>query len=496
VSTIPVLFPFLTFSQGVVVAKLPDSKNVASADDAFVEPEETWLPGQDRRALEPTMGIEPRTTDFSRVQGDPTIGDLHAKVSDEGGVQRLRDIDVLESLASEAGVTGKDLLGVLSRRLGLVETETAKATEMKRLDAVHTAARDLLEDAEDEYDSDDDLFNAEDDGLHVISSNLQFIEQVVGDTPQTAEERAALNRRDRAQQTSGKSPEKMRVPPLPFGRHEKGQELVEVAEMSSEHAAWRRLPKYAINPSKFFSQFKKTHTLGPDASTSNQVNKPTYLLPVVSREYVPEQFEFPYAAEFASDARKEMVRAVELLDSNLRREEEIARLAVPLDESLGAQEMTSVDIYLARQQAAAKQALIADQADQMVLSVAELRAETIAKAIMAAKTSDVGAMEEALDVDIEGTGISPDIVTDEQGNTLLILAAQQGSKRMCKLLLRRGGNINRQNALSGNTCLHYCCLFSNDELAKYLISKGADDSLLNAERKTCYEARLSSEDYF
>ncbi|RYY70187.1 ankyrin repeat domain-containing protein [archaeon] len=59
---------------------------------------------------------------------------------------------------------------------------------------------------------------------------------------------------------------------------------------------------------------------------------------------------------------------------------------------------------------------------------------------------------------------------DSHGNTLLILAAQQGSKRMCKFLLRRGANINMQN-LVGNTCLHYCYAYSQRELAEYLKKK-------------------------
>ena len=57
---------------------------------------------------------------------------------------------------------------------------------------------------------------------------------------------------------------------------------------------------------------------------------------------------------------------------------------------------------------------------------------------------------------------------------------------MCKFLLRRGANINIQN-LSGNTALHYCYAYSNLELADYLKSKGADDSIINVDGLTCYE---------
>ena len=75
---------------------------------------------------------------------------------------------------------------------------------------------------------------------------------------------------------------------------------------------------------------------------------------------------------------------------------------------------------------------------------------------------------------------------DTFGNTLLILAAQQGSKRMCKFLLRRGANVNLQS-LSGNTALHYCYAYSQFSLGEYLKKKGADDTILNIDKMTCYE---------
>lgn len=46
-------------------------------------------------------------------------------------------------------------------------------------------------------------------------------------------------------------------------------------------------------------------------------------------------------------------------------------------------------------------------------------------------------------------------VRDEFGSTLLITACQNGNKRVAKLVLRRGGDINARN-FKGNTPLHYC----------------------------------------
>ena len=41
--------------------------------------------------------------------------------------------------------------------------------------------------------------------------------------------------------------------------------------------------------------------------------------------------------------------------------------------------------------------------------------------------------------------------------------------------------------------LHYCFAYHNEKLGDYFVSKGADDSIQNAEGLTCYEG-LSRED--
>jgi len=75
---------------------------------------------------------------------------------------------------------------------------------------------------------------------------------------------------------------------------------------------------------------------------------------------------------------------------------------------------------------------------------------------------------------------------DDLGNTLLHIAVQNGNKRIAKLCLRRGADINRQN-LTGQTVLHYAYSYGFTELFQYLMSKGASDSLRNADGLTCYE---------
>jgi len=75
---------------------------------------------------------------------------------------------------------------------------------------------------------------------------------------------------------------------------------------------------------------------------------------------------------------------------------------------------------------------------------------------------------------------------DENGNTLLMTAAQNGLKQMARLCLRYRSDINYKNN-RGNTALHFCFGFGNIELGEYLLSKGGDDTMLNDEGLTCYE---------
>ena len=68
---------------------------------------------------------------------------------------------------------------------------------------------------------------------------------------------------------------------------------------------------------------------------------------------------------------------------------------------------------------------------------------------------------------------------DEKGNSLLLVAVQNGHRKMLDLILNRGADINKRNG-NGQTALHYALAFdTTGELAEFLIEKGADDSLEN-----------------
>ena len=92
-------------------------------------------------------------------------------------------------------------------------------------------------------------------------------------------------------------------------------------------------------------------------------------------------------------------------------------------------------------------------------------------------------MEAALQqgVDVEAR-FGPD------SNTMLLVCAQNGQKRIAKLLLRNFADMNAVNA-RGDTAMHLCFKFNYRELGAYLKSKGADDTIRNAKGQNCYEAK-------
>jgi len=108
--------------------------------------------------------------------------------------------------------------------------------------------------------------------------------------------------------------------------------------------------------------------------------------------------------------------------------------------------------------------------------------DPITKAILAVKNHNLAGLEEVLD----GEGNIDIDTRDQHGNTLFILACQQGSKKLAKFLLRRGSNINAQNH-AGNTALHYLHEYNHTTLAEWLLKKGPNYHLKNAEGLTAYE---------
>lgn len=111
-----------------------------------------------------------------------------------------------------------------------------------------------------------------------------------------------------------------------------------------------------------------------------------------------------------------------------------------------------------------------------------------ARAILAVKNHNLLELEQVLDT--EGVSVE---TRDQHGNSLFILACQQGSKKLAKFLLRRGADMNSQNN-GGNTSLHYLYEYKFVSLAEYLVRKGANNSIKNGVGRTCYEGLDANDD--
>lgn len=75
---------------------------------------------------------------------------------------------------------------------------------------------------------------------------------------------------------------------------------------------------------------------------------------------------------------------------------------------------------------------------------------------------------------------------NEAGNSLLVIAAQNNQKDICKALHNRGADLDTQNRL-GQTALHFAFAFGYTELGKWLVQKGANTNVKNANGMTCYQ---------
>jgi ankyrin repeat protein len=73
--------------------------------------------------------------------------------------------------------------------------------------------------------------------------------------------------------------------------------------------------------------------------------------------------------------------------------------------------------------------------------------------------------------------VDPDI-RDAHGNTVLAVATQNNRKRIVKSAVRAGVPLDAQNA-QDQTAMHFAYAYGYDELAEYLIRKGANPMVTN-----------------
>ena len=76
-------------------------------------------------------------------------------------------------------------------------------------------------------------------------------------------------------------------------------------------------------------------------------------------------------------------------------------------------------------------------------------------------------------------------IRDLNGNTLLVIAAQNNLKKMVKLFLRERVDINATN-LKGNTALYYSLYYNYVQVAQTLQKYGARDDIKNNDGDICY----------
>jgi hypothetical protein len=441
-------------------------------DEPFAEPLNTWAPTLPKTKGD-TMQIHV-TNNISHIPNSSrSINSIEADKSLAESIAPTIDTVNLEHIAEQL-LSSDEVMRVLAKRLGLPEAQIVPADELSsvfsiqsnnfggnfyesegkriedvRLEAPRDKDADDLEEAE--FNSDDELWS---DDEHEVG-DFDAEEELSADLPQNQLEATALRRRE---QFAAKSADSVSVPSkVPYLNFDAltGKSNLDI-EHNEERYGWRRLPRPNLD-SNFLSNALKTHVRGPDVSSCNTTNAPVFLTtisPVDACRYEPDKFTTAIESLFIPDIKRDMERSIATLQRNIKREEELSR-NIPTEDLLlfgEAKEFTSADAFIAKQYNNDKAA---------VSDPKEMAKE---KALLAAKSTNIAQMEDALAEDI------PINTADDFGNTLLILTAQQGSKRMCKFLLRRGANINMQN-LSGNTALHYCYAYSNIELAEYLKSK-------------------------
>jgi len=492
-----------SLKSGSLAAASSVTNPVGGFAGAFEQPPEVWHPAMDDnmsaagREAGQTGGMKPafaRRAPKAEAGGaslksgrDSANDTVLAERSFADSVPATIDTANLEHIAEQL-VSSDELMRVIARRLGLDENKVVPTDELQSLFSISVASsgvgsktkgrgkaddpsapqplapRDKFADRTHfpEFDSDDDLWS---DDEHEAGD---YDEDDLGNMPQDHKDNNEMRKKKMREGKGDAGSVPSQVPFLNL----KGSGITPEADAASTAAGWRRLPRPEI-PTKFFHKCTQTKTLGPDREACNTLPVPIFLTPISpvdACQYTPQSFSADIESIFVPDCRKDMERALATLERNIKREEDLSK-NMPTDDILlfgAANEMTAADQYIARQFKDDQQAFV------------DPKEKGMKKALLAAKSNNIAEMEDALEDEV------PINTADAFGNTLLILAAQQGSKRMCKFLLRRGANINMQS-LVGNTALHYCFAYGFHDLGHYLIGKGADDSIVNADGLTPFE---------
>ena len=89
----------------------------------------------------------------------------------------------------------------------------------------------------------------------------------------------------------------------------------------------------------------------------------------------------------------------------------------------------------------------------------------------------------------ENLTFHPNKTDDEFGNTMLMLACQNGNMKLVKYLVAKGSNPCAQNK-AGQTAAHFAISFKFYEVSQWLFENGADDTMENKYGLTPYDGLL------
>lgn len=112
----------------------------------------------------------------------------------------------------------------------------------------------------------------------------------------------------------------------------------------------------------------------------------------------------------------------------------------------------------------------------------QIKAECKEKAFSACRNDRVEDLDDVLasgHVDINAD-------RDDTGNSLFLVAAQNGNLRLLRKMAKRGADVQSTNH-SGNSALHYALAYRYSKAAAWLIRHGAKEDVLNGEGLTPYE---------
>jgi len=256
---------------------------------------------------------------------------------------------------------------------------------------------------------------------------------------------------------------------------------------STRGDGWKRLPRSETIIGDF-SLTKRNVQRGTGQSHFKKLQERHFTVNAVKElkyQPDPQQFETKPKSIFIPDLTTERLR----LAKTYRQQKKAIESMLTKSQQQSLDEILQIPVSKPSEKRIDEendQALIVDNNKRDVNVLADIEEvrrpiDNVARAVLAVKNHNITELEKVLDT--EGLSVE---TRDQHGNTLLILACQQGSKKLAKFMLRRGANINAQNN-GGNTSLHYLYEYKHVTLAEYLLRKGANDGIKNSNGLTVYE---------